>query len=142
MMGLALTIFTVLAAIAALHFYWAFGGLWPSDSIKGLINTVAGNPGADRMPPKALTLLVAALIFAAGAFAILYLFVPGDTGLFGLITVAMWVITTVFLGRGAVTYVYPPSFSGSAQPFRRLNFRYYSPLCLMLGAGYLWLLVS
>ena len=35
MTGLALTIFTVLAAIAALHFYWAFGGLWPSDSIKG-----------------------------------------------------------------------------------------------------------
>ena len=135
-MPLALVLFSVLSMVAALHAYWALGGLWPGNDSRQLADTVIGDRNHRGMPPTALTLLVAALIFAAGALPVLHL-----TGLpFGLpgwlTRVGLWVLVLVFLGRGAVTYVLRAQAAAMAKPFATLNRRYYSPLCLVLGFGF------
>ncbi len=63
--AIAILLFLVLAGIAGLHAYWALGGLWPCDDEASLVRTVVGTEHRSVMPPVWLTLLVAALIFAA-----------------------------------------------------------------------------
>jgi hypothetical protein len=53
-------------------------------------------------------------------------------GRFGL-----WALVAVFLGRGLVTYVLPGMAKKTSEPFRSLNARYFSPLCLALGVEFL-----
>jgi len=130
-------LFAVLAATSALHVYWALGGLWPGRSYQHLVDTVIGGVGRRHMPPAALTLLVAALIFAAGAWPVLHLMgaltrLPGWVASAGL-----WMLVLVFTGRGLVTYVLRARAAAMSEPFATLNRRYYSPLCLVLGVGFL-----
>ena len=47
---LTLAVCLVLAAIALLHAYWGFGGLWPARDEAGLTATVIGVRGRNRMP--------------------------------------------------------------------------------------------
>ena len=44
--SIAIAISAILGAIAALHLYWAAGGLWPGRSPRELIDAVIGPPGA------------------------------------------------------------------------------------------------
>ena len=48
--------------IAAVHVYWAVGGAWPAKERAELPQTVVGTEDT-RMPPQAITLAVAFLIF-------------------------------------------------------------------------------
>jgi len=134
---LALVIFAVLSAVAGLHVYWAMGGLWPGRDVQQLADTVIGDAKRRAMPPTALTLLVAVLIFAAGVLPLLHL-----SGLpFGLpawlTRAGLWALVLVFFGRGAVTYILRAQAAAMTEPFATLNRRYYSPLCLALGMGFL-----
>lgn len=131
--------FVVLAATAAIHVYWALGGLWPADDTPALVRTVIGVE-RDRMPPAGLTLLVGTLIFLAGCFA----FVRGvlDRDSLVLIRIPLAGLAMVFLLRGAVTYLPGGPFAQAAQPFAHLNMVYFSPLILMLGAAFAWLAIS
>jgi uncharacterized protein DUF3995 len=132
--ALATLLFAALACIAALHLYWAFGGLWPATSPAELAQTVIGSDGKDGMPGRGLTMLVATLIFMAGAWPLVHLsgLVPAGFGRLGL-----WALVAVFLGRGLVTYALPGLAQKMSAPFRSLNARYFSPLCLALGVGFL-----
>ena len=142
MMVLALALFAVLAAISALHLYWALGGLWPGHDARSLAETVIGEPKRREMPPLPLTVVVAALILGAGLLAVF-----SQTGLpLGLpdwvLRAGLWALALVFLARGAVTYILRAQAAAMAEPFATLNRRYYSPLCLLLGAGFLALAVA
>ncbi|NOX72362.1 MAG: DUF3995 domain-containing protein [Alphaproteobacteria bacterium] len=131
MIALAGGMFAVLAGIAALHLYWAFGGLWPATSPTELARTVIGSDG---MPGRGLTILVAALILTAGAWPLVHLngLVPAGFSRLGL-----WALVAVFLARGLVTYALPGTAQKTSEPFRSLNARYFSPLCLALGVGFM-----
>ena len=136
MVVLGFIVFVTMAAISILHFYWAAGGLWPAKNAADLVKTVAGAPDISRMPPWWLTFTVAVLIFIGGCMPLMQIygvtpwFFPMFSG------IGLWVLCAVFLLRGLVTYLYPPSFSNSTQPFKRLNILYFSPLCLILGLAY------
>jgi len=52
----------------------------------------------------------------------------------------MWTLALVFLGRGVEGYL--PAMAKAEQPFPQLNRRYYSPLCLVLGLGFLVLVLD
>ncbi len=123
-----------MSAIAALHFYWAFGGLWPGKTPQDLVNSVIGSKNHTRMPGVILTLVVSALLLGAGLLPLVHLSsVLPDFW----VRIALWLLVFVFFGRGLVTYIWPPVFGDATEPFRTLNIRYFSPLCLLLGSGFL-----
>jgi uncharacterized protein DUF3995 len=122
---------TGLAAIGALHVVWATGSSWPMRDRRLLTDAVVGSDG-DRPPPPAACLTVAALLGTASALvdgrprtlpAVSRL---GSAGVVAVLT------TRGVLGlAGRTDIVSPGSLS---ERFRRLDRRYYSPLCLTLAA--------
>ena len=135
MISLALVLAVPLILIAALHVYWGIGGIWPGTDPQSCARAVAGFRGVDAMPSTAACFAVAAVIIVAtlvvlalgGVFAS-----PLDRiSLAG----AAFFIALVFLGRGLMGFMPFWRRLTPEMPFARLDLRYYSPLCLALGAG-------
>ncbi len=136
-----------LAAIAALHLYWAAGGLWPARSARQLIDTVIGNPRRDKMPPAWITAIAGIalagtallpLAIAPVSWSLIYtLNLPLSVlgGSFG----ATFLAGLAFLARGIVGYLPFWRRLHPAEPFASLDVRLYSPLCLVLGLAFLLL---
>lgn len=120
----------VLTLTAGLHIYWGLGGLWPAQSEPELVRTVIGVQ-SDHMPATGVTLIVAALIFAAAGFGFARGVLGRDSALF--IRVPLAVLTLIFLGRGILPYITNGPMSGSVEPFQTLNLMYFSPLTLAIG---------
>ena len=140
--SIAIFISLVLALVSLLHLYWAFGGLWPGTDKASLVRSVIGEKNATNMPPGWLTFVVALAIAAAALWPLMWrslvpYFLPQ-----GLLWAGMIVLLVVFIGRGIAGYM--PFFTSrtSAQPFARLNALYFSPLCLIIGAGFMALLLN
>ena len=137
-MLIASLMFVALLAVSFAHFLWSIGRTWPIRDEKLLAQTVVGFEGIERMPPKlasfavALATLAAALIAAALA--------DPDSGGAGLTLLGV-PLAAVFLARGIVGYT-PWFIAKTPHPNFRLNDRrVYSPLCLLLGAGFIVLVV-
>ena len=62
-------LFFVLAALSALHVYWAVGGVWPGSDAASCARTVIGFRGVDGMPPPASAFAVAGLLGVAAVLA-------------------------------------------------------------------------
>lgn len=143
--ALAYVLFSVLASIAALHTYWAFGGLWPRDDLDDLIRTVIGDARWQQMPPTWMTLCVAAAIFAAGLTALdragILQLMPGwmaRTGCFVLTLVfGLRGLSGIAMGTGLRTV--PPTLT---EPFATYDLWLYSPLCLLVAGGFLFLAIK
>lgn len=135
----SIAVFVVLSAIAALHLYWGFGGLWPAQDVRGLIDLVIGDTQAQAMPSAASTMVVAGLIFAGGVIALLRTtplpFLPRLVVLSGC-----WVLAAVFLGRGSFTYLVAFGIAEwpyqLAAAFAAMDRTVYAPLCLGLGLSF------
>lgn len=121
-------------AIAALHGYWALGGLWPGSDRDSLNRAIVGGPSGMRGPSRAATWAVTAVLFGAAVCVL------GAAGLValpvapGLNRGAVLVGAGVLLLRGLEGFVdtrLRPDTVGSR--FVTLNRRLYSPLCLALG---------
>jgi hypothetical protein len=134
-------IFIVLTAIAAIHVAWGFGVRWPRRSEVELVTTVIGHR-RDTMPPPFQCYLAALAIFIPGAIALI---------LAGLVQTPLppWLVTLagagaalVFAGRGIAGYVLAWRALHPHEPFASLDRHYYSPLCLLLAAGFLVLLIN
>jgi hypothetical protein len=135
MQALAATLCLVLAGIATLHAYWGVGGRWPAKDENSLADMVIGKTPGGRMPPPAACFAVAGAILIGVGLIVLVSFSELQAPLKLPILLAYGVFTAVFLLRGAAGYV-PAIWRRSAgTTFVRLNTRYYSPLCLLLGAG-------
>ena len=130
----------VLGTISAVHFYWAIGGLWPGTDETSLARTVIGQEKMKAMPPRWLTALVALCIAAASIIPLMWSAVISYAVPQGLVWIAMWVLILVFFGRGIAGYLAFFRKQHSAQPFADLNRKYYSPLCLLIGAGFVMLI--
>jgi hypothetical protein len=126
----------ILAGIAALHVYWALGGLWPGHDRASLASTVIGGPASTRLPSPAATLLVAlalacsaALVLRAGGW-ISVAALPQP-----LARAGGWIVAGVLLlrGVGGLFEVFLRSSIGGT-PYAYWNRVLYSPLCLGLSA--------
>lgn len=132
---LAATIALVLVALAALHAYWGFGGVWPGRDAEDCVRRVAGFSGVRRMPGPGPSFAVAAALLAAAAL------VTREGGLIatsvhaGFFSFATLCAALVFLGRGIAGFTPAWRRLTPEQPFATLDVRYYSPLCLAIGAG-------
>lgn len=128
-----------LVALALIHAYWAFGGLWPAQSEPALVNTVVGITHAQTMPPRLITLTVAAALFAAGGLA----FVRGILGWKAVILVRLPLagLAILFAIRGVMAYM-PGPLANATEPFAQLNLYAYSPGILVLSLAFAYLATS
>jgi hypothetical protein len=121
-------------SIAAVHAYWAMGGLWPGTDTDSLHRMVVGGAPGRFSPGPAATWIVAALLLGAA------LTVLGGAGLVPLPVPRPWLRTAALVGaavllirglQGFVDTRMRPDTAGG--PFARLNVWIYSPLCLVLS---------
>jgi hypothetical protein len=132
---LALVLGAVLTMIAALHAYWGIGGVWPGTDPQSCARAVAGFKGIDAMPSPFACFAVAAVIVAAAlvVLALDSVFAsPFDR--LSLAGAALFV-ALAFLFRGVLGFTPFWRSLTPEMPFARLDLRYYSPLCLLLGIG-------
>ena len=132
---LPLVLIGLLVAIAGLHAYWGLHGRWPAKDEATLSGMVIGKTPGGRMPPPIACFAVTTAIMIGIGLVVAVSF-GNPLGLTQRLLVAAYgVFAAVFVLRGLAGYV-PAIWSGSAgTPFVTLNTRYYSPLCLAIGAG-------
>ncbi len=134
--GIASLVFIPLLAIAMVQLLWAFGSSYPVRDRAALARTVAGFRGATSMPSRLVSFAGAALALAAGVWA-LTLSDPEAN----LMVIAGGVVLAVgFLARGAVGYTKWWRQLTPEEPFASLDKKFYSPLCLWIGLGFVLLI--
>ena len=138
---LAWCIFIVLTAIAAIHVAWGFGMRWPRKTEAELVTTVIGHK-RDIMPSPSQCYLAALAIFIPGAIALMLASLVQAPLPPWLVLFAGAGATFVFAGRGIAGYVPAWRARHPREPFASLDRHYYSPLCLMLAAGFIVLLAN
>lgn len=136
-MIVASIVFVILLAVALAHLLWAIGSRWPIKDPELLARTVIGRPGVTRVPRLA-SLAVAVLTLAAGIFALSL--ADHDAGDWWLTAIGL-VLAAIFIGRGALGYTSGWRARFSLEPFASNDRRVYSPLCLIVGAGFLILVI-
>lgn len=130
-------LFILLLAVAIAHLSWAFGRSWPIRDPQALAATVIGVPGVSRVPRLA-SFAVAVGTLAAGILALAL--ADRQSGGWWLSALGI-LLGLIFLGRGAIGYTSWWQNKTPLEPFRTLDRRNYSPLCLALGAGFLVLVL-
>lgn len=133
-------LFCVLTLIAAIHLYWAFGGLWPAQTVEELIYTVIGDPRFERMPPAWMTIAVAIALLIAGLIALeragIVRFLPR-----WMVTLGCWVLIAVFALRGLSAFLVAAGVrtvsTALTEPFATNDLRLYGPLCVLIAVGFL-----
>lgn len=141
MAGIAFAIFVVLTSIAAMHVAWGVGVRWPRSTELELVSTVVGYQ-RNRMPSPNQCYLAALAIYIPGIIALMLaglidVAIPASFGMFVGIVAA-----SVFAGRGIAGYLPAWRAHFAREPFASLDRRYYSPLCLILAAGFALLLFN
>ena len=135
MMVLALLVAGGLLLIAALHVYWGLGGVWPGTDAADLAARVAGFAGEPSPPSAFASFRVAALLVYSAVVALVLGGLIESPFPFFLLGPSALTITLIFLARGVAGYTSAWRRLTPAQPFARLDRLYYSPLCLLIGAG-------
>jgi len=133
---IAIALTVLVALIAALHLYWALGGLWPGRDEADLSRTVVGLTFSSRMPPPRMMGTVALLLAGVAAWPLLIAPILRGLGPAQLATAFSILIAAIFLFRGLLGYSAAMQQRHAAEPFATYNRLYYSPLCLALGAGF------
>jgi len=136
-MIVASIVFVILLAVALAHLLWAIGSRWPIRDPELLAKTVIGRPGVTRVP-RLGALVTAVVVFAAGIFALSL--ADHDAGDWWLTLIGV-ALAAVFLGRGALGYTAGWRASHPVEPFVTNDRRVYSPLCLIVGAGFVILVI-
>lgn len=136
-MIVASIVFVILLAVALAHLLWAVGSRWPIRDPELLAKTVIGRPGVTRVP-RLGSFVVAVLVFAAGMVALSL--ADHDAGDWWLTALGL-LLAALFLGRGALGYTQAWRARFPVEPFVTNDRRVYSPLCLIVGAGFLILVI-
>jgi len=128
-----------LVLLAALHFYWGAGGRWPGHDDRSLVDLVVGRTRNMKAPDSWACLSVTCALLAAAISVALYsslVELPLAPWARLIVQVAFWAASAVFAARGVAGFV-PAIFRyAEGTPFAQLNRRYYSPLCLLIAAGF------
>jgi hypothetical protein len=138
---IALAIFLLLTAIAGIHVAWGTGVRWPRKTEAELVSTVIGHR-SDKMPAPNQCYLAAVAIYIPGTIALMLAGLIDASVLTFTIPLAGAAAASVFAGRGIAGYVPAWRARHPREPFASLDRHYYSPLCLLLAAGFLVLLIN
>ena len=126
-------VFFLLTAIAGLHIYWSFGGLWPGTTSRELIDMVIGSSVMTEMPPMPITLFVAILIFISGLLALALSGVLNPSPRWLALTLGFFA-SLVFLARGLAGYGADRLGISRTEIFATYDMWLYSPICLLIGS--------
>ncbi|HEY4193830.1 MAG TPA: DUF3995 domain-containing protein [Mesorhizobium sp.] len=142
MIVLAFALSFVLLLITALHVYWGIGGIWPGTDAASCARAVCGFEGMDEMPPPSSSFAVAACLVLATLWPIALVGVFAtpfpDIGL----ALVAGLIGLGFVGRGIAGYVPAWRRLTPEQPFATYDVRYFSPVSLLIGLGFIVLAVT
>lgn len=141
MSAIAFAIFVVLTTIAALHVAWGVGVRWPRKTDAELVSVVVGH-ASDKMPSPNQCYLAALAIYIPGTIALMLAGLIDVAVPASLVTLAGAGAALVFAGRGIAGYVPAWRARFPREPFATYDRRYYSPLCLILAAGFAVLLFN
>lgn len=128
MIEVAATLALAQVLIAALHLAWALKVWWPIREETALARAVVGVKDIEAMPPPA----ACAAVSLALCFGAAWPFFP--EGWFR--SLGLGALTAVFLGRGLFGLTATMARIAPEEPFRTLNRRYYSLICIALGIGH------
>jgi hypothetical protein len=127
----AIILFLIFLFLSSIHFYWGLGGRWGSE---GVI-PVKDNNVKVMMPGPLPTFIVALGLLGFG------LFILTKSGLINLILplwlekYGLWIIAGIFILRAIGEFKYVGFFKKTKQTkFGQNDTKYYSPLCLLIGA--------
>jgi Protein of unknown function (DUF3995) len=125
---LAIILILIFVAIAAVHFYWAFGGKkWANAAL----------PTADGSTPVFKPGILETLVVAIGFLGFVYIVaceanMLNHSGL--LVKYGSWAIPIIFIARAIGEFKYVGFFKKIKDThFGRMDTQYYSPLCLAVG---------
>lgn len=140
---LALNVAAVLLIIGVLHGFWGLRIWLPVRDEQQLARSVVGARDIVSMPPPLQCFFVALALFG-GTLGILALaeivslpFVP-----FVLVQGGMAFFSAIFIMRGLIGFTPFWARITPEMPFRSLDRRVYSPLCVLIGAGIVTVVVS
>lgn len=123
----------VLGAIGIIHALWGLEIWVPIRDEEQLARTVVGAKDVTRMPGTIPCFLV-----VAGFCIIIAALWTNHMVLSRLI---LWGAVAVFVGRGLIAYTAFWRRMTPEQPFATYDPKYYAPLCLVIGAGLLFVLL-
>jgi len=138
---LATLMFLVLAAIAVIHILWAFGLRWPVESERDLVALVVGTTDRTQMPGPVECIAAAAAIFCAGLLT-LALARPIALPAAAALPWAAAAAALVFIIRGVAAYLQVWRRRFAQEPFATMDRNWYGPLCLLLAAGFIVLMIG
>ena len=139
--ALAILLSAVVLSIAVLHAYWGLGGYWPAADAQRLAKTSVGTPNIAAMPSAGACFAVASVLAGVAAWPLFAAGLVPEAWPRWLTLLAGAGMAAVFVGRGLAGYVSAWRRRFSEEPFASLDRLAYSPLCLLLGAGYIALLI-
>jgi hypothetical protein len=142
MIALALLLAAVVWIIAVLHASWGLGNHWPAESEERLAKAAVGTHGITRVPNPAQCFAVAAVLTGVASWPLFAAGLLAEAWPRWLTLLAGAGIAAVFLGRGIAGYTTAWRSRFLEEPFATYDQRYYSPLCLLLGAGYFIVLIA
>ena len=139
---LAFALSAVLLLVTALHVYWGIGGVWPGHDAASCARAVVGTRDVREMPSTFACFAVAACLVLATLWPLALMGVFATPFPQQGLAATSVMIAFVFLGRGLLGFTPWWRRQTPEQPFARLDRLYYSPLCLLVGAGFAILGIS
>jgi hypothetical protein len=139
---LAVAAFAMLSAVAVMHVLWGFGLRWPAHDERSLVAMVVGATGRTRMPAPTACFAAAGAIFIAGLVPLALADILRVAAPPVLVTVVGLATAAVFGTRGCAAYSPTWRRRFSQQPFAKLDRNWYGPLCLVLAAIMLLLVLK
>lgn len=130
MFVLSIMVASILCLVSLIHFYWAFGGLYGTQSAAPRLRGKG-----DFSPPKILTFIIACLIGGLSVLAVLL--EATDNPMRETLSYTGYVVATVFIIRSIGDFKYVGFFKKIYNSnFAKKDTIYFSPLCLMLGCAF------
>lgn len=139
MIAVVVSLVAILSVLGGVHLAWALGSTWPAANEGELARTVAGFRGIKAMPPRSAS---AAVGVCLGALAIFVLALGQAPNVTPSMAIAGIAVAMIFIGRGMIGFTQGWRRRTPEEPFATLDRRYYSPLCLLIGAGFLALSIG
>ena len=140
MFWFALFIGAILFLIAAIHLIWAFRIWWPGGDEESLARSVAGFRNIRKMP-SAFQCGAVSFSMVGAAAAVIYLGAGSPFGGSVWLQTLCALFAAVFLTRGVLGFTQFWAGLTPEIPFRTLDRKYYSPLCILLGVGIVTILI-
>lgn len=136
MIVLAFALAIVLYLLASIHAYWGLGGVWPGTDQASCARAVVGARGITVMPPSFACFAVTACLILATLWPLALVGIFATPFPKAGLAASALMVAVVFLGRGIAGFTPAWRRLSPEMPFARLDRQYYSPLCLLIGAGF------